>query len=125
MTTFVRIACSLAKIRTAYLPNTNLGRYRLIKLLTVVSCNSSVARLRVGRPGFDSSRQGLFFSPPRWYRLRGSFSLLANGYQELCPPGVRWLGRETNHTPPSSVEVRMHGAVRSPPIIRLYGVLFN
>jgi hypothetical protein len=124
MTTFVRIACSLTKIRTAYLSNTNLGRYRCTKLLTVVSWDSSATRLRVGRPGFDSRRQRFSSSPPRWNRPWGSFSLLSNGYEELFPLGVEWLGRETNHTSPSSVEVRIHGAVPSPPI-RLHGVLVN
>lgn len=45
-------------------------------------------------------------------------------YQHLFPPGAKWLGRETNYTSPSSVEVRIHGAVPSPPI-RLHGVLVN
>jgi hypothetical protein len=48
-----------------------------------------------------------FFSkPPRPERLWGPPSLLSNGYPGALSPGVKRLGREADHSPPSSAEVK-------------------
>jgi hypothetical protein len=54
------------------------------------------------------SRQGLgnFLSPPRSDRLWGPHSSIFHGYQDLFP-----LGREADHSSPSSAEVRKRGAM--------------
>jgi hypothetical protein len=44
-------------------------------------------------------------SPSRPGRLWGPYSLLSNGYQRRFPQGVKWPGREADHSPPTSTEV--------------------
>jgi hypothetical protein len=66
-----------------------------------------------GRPSPGGGWE-FFFSPPCPDRLWGPPSLLSNGYQELFPWGVKWPGSEADHSPPSSAEVRMRGAI--PPL---------
>jgi hypothetical protein len=68
--------------------------------------DSSVARFRVGRPGFDFHKVTDFFSSTaRPHRLWTLLNLLFNGYRRLSP-GVRRLGREADNSAPSSAEVK-------------------
>jgi hypothetical protein len=46
------------------------------------------------------------FIKPLSFFLWGSPSLLSNGYQGLFPLGVKRPGREADHSPPSSAEVK-------------------
>jgi hypothetical protein len=48
----------------------------------------------------------IFSSPRRPDRLRGQPNLLSNGYRGLFPPGVKRQGREADHSPPRSAEVK-------------------
>jgi hypothetical protein len=62
-----------------------------------------------------SGRDKRFFSTPQSPgRLWGPLSLLSNGYRGALFPGVKRLGREADHSPPSSSEVKNGGAV--PPL---------
>jgi hypothetical protein len=69
----------------------------------------SCCRLRDGLPawrqGFESQkRQVIFYFPQRPDRLWGLSRLLPNGYWGRCfLPGIKRPGRESNHSPPSSV----------------------
>jgi hypothetical protein len=47
-----------------------------------------------------------FVYPTRPDRLWGPPSLLSNGHQVLFLRGVKWPGREADHSPPSSTEVK-------------------
>jgi hypothetical protein len=53
-------------------------------------------------------------SPQRLDRLWGPSSLLFNGHQGIFSPGGRTTGREADHLPPSSAEVKNDGAI--PPL---------
>jgi hypothetical protein len=58
----------------------------------------------------------IIFSFPRrpdW--LWGPPSLLCNGYAGALSPGLKRPGREADHSPPSSTEVRKRGSVRPLP----------
>jgi hypothetical protein len=48
----------------------------------------------------------IFTSPCRPYRLWGPPSLLSNGYRGTLCPGVKRPGREADHSPPTSAEVK-------------------
>jgi hypothetical protein len=67
-------------------------------------------RLRAGRPGFVSSRQGQWWdfspSPLRQDLLWVPSSLLYNGYWGILPPGIKRLEHESDHSPPASAEVK-------------------
>jgi hypothetical protein len=60
-------------------------------------------------------RPGQFWVPP---------SLLYTGYGGAFPPGVKQQGREADHSPLSSAEVKKGGAIPSLPIC-LHGTVLN
>jgi hypothetical protein len=76
--------------------------------------------LRAGRPGFDYSllhsvRPTLRPTLPPIQWVPGALS-----------PGVNRQGREADHSPPSSAEIKKGGVIPSPPPpTRLYGVVLN
>jgi hypothetical protein len=51
-------------------------------------------------------RPKIFSSPCRPDRLWSSPSLLSSGHRELFPPGLKPLGREADHSPTNSAEVK-------------------
>jgi hypothetical protein len=65
--------------------------------------------LRAGRPGFDS-RHRFFCTPRRPGRLWSPPILLSNGYRGAFP-GLKRPGREADHSPPSSAEVKSGAAI--------------
>jgi hypothetical protein len=88
---------------------------------------SIATRQRARQPRSRSSIPGMgkrFFSSP-WLadRLWGIPSLLYNRTGG-CFPGVKRQGREADHSPLSSAEVKNCGAIH-PFLIRLYGVVLN
>jgi hypothetical protein len=91
------------------LKNMAEAKFRLV--LLSVWCSDG---LRTGRPGFDSRQCKIFlfstaFRPtlgptqPPIQRLPGAFSL-----------GIKRQGREADHSPPTSAEIRKGGAI--PPL---------
>jgi hypothetical protein len=56
-----------------------------------------------------------FSSPPRPDRLRGPPSLLFNGYQGLFPWEVKRPWCESDHSPPSSTEIKNEWSYTSAP----------
>jgi hypothetical protein len=67
--------------------------------------------------------RGVRFSSPPWPdRLWGSPMLWVPGVISL---GLKRLGREANHSPPSSAEVENAWSYTSTPPIRLHGVLLS
>jgi hypothetical protein len=63
----------------------------------------------------------IFSSSPRPERLWSPPSHLPNGYLSL---GVKWPGREADHSAPSSAEVKEWSYTSTPPI-RLHGVVVS
>jgi hypothetical protein len=57
----------------------------------------------------------IFSSPHRSHRLWGPPSFLYNGYWGLFPPGVKQQGREADHSPPASAEVKKKWIYTSTP----------
>lgn len=78
-------------------------------------CLGKVTRLWDGRPSSGGSIPGrdqiLFFHLQRPYRLWGLPSLLFIAYLEICPQGVKSLGREADHSAPSGAEVKSDGTI--------------
>jgi hypothetical protein len=76
--------------------------------------------------GSIPSRGWEFFSSPLCPdRLWGHPSLLSNGYQGALSSGVKWLGREADHSPPPSTEVNNAWHYTSTPSIHLHGVVLS
>jgi hypothetical protein len=83
--------------------------------------------------GLDDSEVGvrvpvgprIITSPCRPDRLWGPPNLLYNGYRELSFPGVKRPGREADHSPPTSAEVKKMWIYTSTPLIRLHGFVLN
>jgi hypothetical protein len=69
----------------------------------------------IGVLGLDSRRG-------RPERLWGPPSLLSNGYQEGLSLGAKRPGREADHSPPSSAEVKNAWSYTSTPPLHLHGV---
>ena len=55
-------------------------------------------------------------------RLWGPFGFLANGTGGVFPLGVERLRRETDHSPPTSSEIKKQWSYTSTPTVSLYGV---
>jgi len=102
--------------------------------ISLIRCRGSsvsiVTRLRAGRPGF-TYRQGhwcdCFSSPPHPDRIWVPPSLLSNEYRGLLPGGwVKRLRRETDKSPPSSVEVKnVRSYTSTPPYVLMAWCLVN
>jgi hypothetical protein len=57
----------------------------------------------------------IFCSPNRTDRFWGPPNLLFNGYRGLFSPGVKRPGREAEHSPPTSAEVKIMWSYKSTP----------
>jgi hypothetical protein len=69
-------------------------------------------RVPVGSRIFSSSsRPDLLWGPP---------NLLSNRYRKLFPRGVKRPGRESHHSPPTSVELNKSGSIHPLPQGQLY-----
>jgi hypothetical protein len=55
-------------------------------------------------------------------RIQTSF--LCIGYRGLSSPGMKWQGREPDHSPPSSAETKNDGAISELPK-SLHGMVLN
>jgi hypothetical protein len=77
--------------------------------------------------GSSSGRGWEFFSSPlRPDRFWIPLSLLYNGYQGLFPgEGIKWPGREANHSPPSSAEAKNAWSYTSIHPIHLHGMVLR
>jgi hypothetical protein len=64
-------------------------------------------------------------SPPRPDRLWGPSSLLSKWVPGTVSPGVKRPGREVNHSPASSAEVKECVALYLHPSVRLHGVVLS
>jgi hypothetical protein len=64
------------------------------------------AQLRAGLSGIRVPEGAGNFSLHHRVQTGCPSSLISNGYQELFPSGVNWPGREVDHSPPSSAEVK-------------------
>jgi hypothetical protein len=62
-----------------------------------------------------------FFISHRPDRFWGPSSFLSDRYQELFSRGVKRLGREADHSSPSSAEIKNDGAI--PPLTHTYSWL--
>jgi hypothetical protein len=76
----------------------------LYRFMVRESRDSSVVWMIAG--SIPCSSWEFFSSPPRPDRFWGPPSLLSDGYQGLFLLGVKWPGRESDHSPPSSAEVK-------------------
>jgi hypothetical protein len=63
-------------------------------------------------------------SPRRPDQLWGPPNLLSNGYGALSP-GVKRPGREADHLPPASAEVKKNVDLYIHSLVRLHGVVLN
>jgi hypothetical protein len=76
------------------------------------------AASRMDSLGSIGGRARFFSSPLRPERLWGPPSLLYNGYGGGVAPGLKRLGREADHTPPSRAEVKNGGT--TPPFPHVF-----
>jgi hypothetical protein len=101
--------------------NKKVRKFKLIRSWGISV--SIMTRLRAGRPGFYSWQNKYFYSsPPHPDRLWGSPSLLSIEYQGLFP-GLKRPGREADHSPPSSAEIKNAWSYTST-VTRLYDPAF-
>jgi hypothetical protein len=87
---------------------------------------SIVTRLWTGRPGFDCRQAGILFL----------FTTASRPALGPTQPPIQWVpvilstrvkgpGREADHSPPSSAEVKNAWSYTSIPAIHLHGVVLN
>jgi hypothetical protein len=96
------------------------------------SRNSSVGivtELRAGRSGFKGSIPGrdweFFSSAPCLDLSEAHPASYPVGKLGALSPGVERPGREADHSPPSSADVKNSWSCTSTPPIRLHGVVLN
>jgi hypothetical protein len=77
------------------------------------------------RVRFPAGGWEFFPSPPRPERHWGPPSLLSSGYRGALSLGVKRPGREADHSPSSSAEVKNAWSYTSTPPIRLLGVVLS
>jgi hypothetical protein len=65
--------------------------------------------------GLDDRGAIIFTSPRRPDRLWGPLSLLSNGYRGLFPLGAKRPGREVDHSPPTSADVKKRESIHPLP----------
>jgi hypothetical protein len=94
-------------------PGSNLLKYSILctdnqKLQVVKSRDSSVGiALVYGVLGFDFWRElGIFLFTTAYITTLGPTQPPIQWVPEALSLSVKWLGREANHSPPSSVEVK-------------------
>jgi hypothetical protein len=75
--------------------------------------------------GYGMDDHGSIPSRDGNFRHRVKIPFKAHAAVSAFSQGIKWPGREANHSPPSSVEVRNVWSCMSNPPIRLHGVAFN
>jgi hypothetical protein len=81
-------------------------------------------RLRVERPGLDSRQSNIFLFSTASGPTLGPTQTHIKWVQGAILLEVKQVGREADHSPPSSAEVKNGGAIPPLPIC-LYGIVFN
>jgi hypothetical protein len=81
-------------------------------------------RLRTGRPGFDSRQCKIFLFSTASRPALGPTQPPVQWVPGAFSPGVQRQGREADHSPPSSDEVKNGGAISQLPH-SLHGILLN
>jgi hypothetical protein len=103
--------------------NEYLNFYMFYSLWNRVSVVGTETKLWLGRSGcrIVADARDLLISKRSTYRHWRQHSLIFNGCQGSFP-GVKWPGRQADHSPPSSDEDRNWWSYTSDPSIRLHGV---
>jgi hypothetical protein len=82
--------------------------------------------LRAGRSGFDSRQgMGIFLFTTASRPALGPTQPPIQWVSGFISPGVKQPGREADHSPRSSAEVKYSWSFTSTPPIRLHGVVLN
>jgi hypothetical protein len=108
-TDLFRISCRLSPIEL-----------HIVREVWVSSCFVSTVAIAGGTyglvgPGSIPGIGKIFLSPQGPGRLWGTPSLLSSEYQSEISPGIKWSGREADHSPPSFDEVKNGGAIHPLP----------
>jgi hypothetical protein len=109
--------CSYS-VKSGFLLHINvLCTLRLIFLPPPLRSRGRTVSIEIRLPGFESWQDywwDSFLFATASYRLWGPLSPLSNGYGSPSP-GIKWPGRETDHSPPSSIEVEKACSYTSTP----------
>jgi hypothetical protein len=90
----------------------NSSTFRVPRLRSIFRCRGrskeSKSETHYGTCQFFMVSGGweFFSSPPRPYRLWVPPGILSSGYLGALSAGVKWPGREADHSPPASAEVK-------------------